>query len=1079
MDPSGAIIPGANITARNIATGVERKSVSGATGDYSIPGLPIGQYTVTADAAGFKTSMVTGLTLQVSQEARVNITLSLGTAADSIEVQATSPLLVTDSSSVGQVIENVSIANMPLNGRAFWQLAQLTPGAVYTPGGSDIASGGQGIRASRIGLRISGSSRLGAGWLLDGFDITEYELGSTSITPSTDALEEFKVMAGSMSAEYGPPSVINAALKSGSNQFHGAAYEYIRNQDIQARNFFSPTVPPLKRNQFGATIGGPIKHDKIFFFGDYEGGRTRQGTTFNSNVPTLQELAGDFTGARPIFDPLTTAVNPANPSQYIRTQFPNNVIPTSRLSPQALYFKSWFPTPNNGPGLYAYSPALMLDTDKFDIKVSPHLSTKDNLVSRYSYVDNTEQDQQGYPALGYYPLHSRAQNAALSYVHIFSPSVTGEVTYNYYRSYFLLLNASSFNGQDVVSKAGITGFEGISSLQPAAPALNLSGYTSLLGSTDNRPKANRIRTYQYRSALTWAHGNHFMKFGAQLSHQAHAFFHGQGSQGSFSFNGQYTQNPLSTGNTGDAFADFLLGDPNSVTRSTPLQIYGNTGNFWAFYGQDDYKLTHNLTLNVGLRWELNSFFNGIRGQTDAFDFATGKLIIPTVNGTPDLTAQPQEAQIWSVFQPLLETSEQKGLPWSIRYPDHRDPAPRIGLAWRPFSNDKWVVRSAYGIFYIYPDTNQTQSQIAAPPFQLTQTINNDVPTATTLMPSRNLANFFLGQSLAVLNATPAITTGGTNYRSAYTQTWNLNLQHDFGNNLGAEVAYVANKGTRLSALSTYNIPLPGPGNVQARRPYQNWGVIRYLIWGGSSTYQSLQAKLEKRFSRGFSFLGSYTFSKCIDGPGSEEGGAPAYYLDNLYKGLCTYDVPHNFVTSYVWELPFGRGRHLFSSAPRAVNFVIGGWQWQGINTVQSGVPYSASISTDRANTAVSQNPDAIAPPVVLGNPTCWFFVSANPSCKTLLPNQVDTFTLPAQYVYGNAGRNILRNGRLIQLDTALSKNFKLTESKSFDFRAQVYNLTNTPSFNTPNTNTNLATGGQVTSTRNQPRLLEFGLKFNY
>src|SRR5207302_3510482 len=268
---------------------------------------------------------------------------------------------------------------------------------------------------------------------------------------------------------------------------------------------------------------------------------------------------------------------------------------------------SWFPTPNNWPNRFAYAPALSLDTDKFDIKVSPRLTAKDSIVSRYSYVANTEQDPQGYPALGFYPLHSRSQNIGLSYVHTFSPSLTGELNLNYYRTFFLLLNASRFNGQNVVQQAGITGYEGISDLQPAAPLINLSGYASLAGSTDNRPKANRIRNYQYRSAFTWAHGKHLTKFGAQLSHQAHAFFHGQSSQGSATFNGQYTQNPLSAGNPGDAFADFLLGDPSSMGRSTPLQIYGNTGNFWAFYGQDDYRITRNLTLNVGLRWELNSF----------------------------------------------------------------------------------------------------------------------------------------------------------------------------------------------------------------------------------------------------------------------------------------------------------------------------------------------------------------------------------------------------------------------------------------------------------------------------------------
>ena len=261
-DPTGAIVPHATVVAKDLATGLEKKAESNESGDYSIPLLPIGQYTVTGEAAGFKTSTITGLTLQVNQEARVDIKLAIGSAAETVQVEAASPVLVTDDSSVGQVVENVAIANMPLNGRAFWQLAQLTPGAVYSPGGQDIASGGTGIRASRIGLRISGSSRLAAGWLLDGFDITEYELGSTSITPSTDAIDEFKVLAGGMSAEYGEPSVINAALKSGSNSFHGSAYEYLRNTDIESRNFFSPTNPPLKRNQFGTTIGGPIKHDK-------------------------------------------------------------------------------------------------------------------------------------------------------------------------------------------------------------------------------------------------------------------------------------------------------------------------------------------------------------------------------------------------------------------------------------------------------------------------------------------------------------------------------------------------------------------------------------------------------------------------------------------------------------------------------------------------------------------------------------------------------------------------------------------------------------------------------------------------
>lgn len=1079
-DPTGAVVVSANVVVRNVATGLQRKTVTNESGDYSISLLSIGQYTVTAEAAGFKTSTISGLALQVNQEARLDIRLALGSATESIQVTAATPVLVTDGSSVGQVVDNAAIANMPLNGRAFWQLAQLTPGAVYTPGGSDISAGGQGIRATRIGLRISGHSRLAGGWFLDGFDITEYELGSTSITPSTDALEEFKVQSGGMSAEYALPSVINAALKSGSNEFHGSVYEYLRNEKIQARNFFAQSMPSLKRSQFGATFGGPIKRDKVFFFGDYEGGRTRQGTTFNSTVPSVQQLNGDFTGGRPVFDPLTTRQNPANPSQFIRDQFPSNTIPANRQSPQALYFKPWFPVPNNGPTRFVTSPPLAMDTNKFDIKISAQVTSKDSLASRYSFIDNTEQDPQGFPALGYYPLRSRSQNAGLSYIRSFSPRVTTELAFNYYRMFFYFLNASNFNGKDVISQAGITGYGGLSSMQPAGPQIIASGYTTVAGSTDNRPKANRIRTYQYRSSLTWASGRHNMKFGAQLSHQAHAFLNGNSSQGMFTFNGQYTQNPLSAGNTGDSFADYLLGYPQTVRRSTPQNIFGASGDFWHFYGQDDYRVTRNLTLNLGLRWELNSWFSGIRGQTNAFNFATGKVIIPTRNGSPDLTAQPWISTYWPLFRPLLETSEEHGLPWSIRSPDYRCPGPRIGFAWRAFGSDKWVVRSAYGIFYIYVDTNLLQPLYRTPPFNLVQDLENDRPTATTMTPVRNLANYFLGQPLASLSATPFLTTAGTSYRYSYTQTWNLNVQREIAGGIAAEVAYVANKGTRLGTGSAGNIPQAGPGNVQPRRPYPQWGVFLLQQWGGSSTYHSLQAKFEKRFSQGLSFLGSYAFSKCLDVPGSEEGAAPATYLDNLNKGPCSYDVPHNFVTSYVWELPFGKGRKFFSKAPRAVDFLVGGWQWQGINTFQSGVPYTVTINTDRANTGQSgQRPDVTGPPVQPRTLGCWYFTAANPACRAALPNQADTFALPAQYTWGNSGRGILRGDGLVQLDMSLIKTFKVTESKSFQFRAQVFNMTNTPTFGNPGGTWNLATGGQVSSTRNQPRLFEFGLKFSF
>ncbi len=1078
QDQTGGVVVGATVKAANTATGQERSVLTDQAGEYSIPLLPIGEYRLTAEASGFKTATISGLVLQVNQEARVDVTLQVGATAETISVEASAPLLSTDTSSVGQVIENKSIVNMPLNGRAFWQLAQLTPGVVFTPGGNDITAGGQGIRATRIGLRISGSSRLAGGWFLDGFDITEYELGATSITPSTDALEEFKVQSGGMGAEYALPSVINAALKSGTNSFHGSFYEFLRNEKLEARNFFANNKTPLKRNQFGATLGGPIRRNHTFFFADYEGSRTRQGTTFNYVTPTAAELGGDFSGGRPVFDPLTTQQNAQG--QFVRNPFPGGAIPANRQSAQALFFKPVFQLPNSGANRFVYSPALALDTDKFDVKVNPKLSERDNLVSRYSFVHNEESDPAAYPALGVYPLRSRSQNAGLSHYHTFRPNLTSELTFNYYRTFFFFLNASNFNGQDVVAKAGIQGFEGVSSLQPAHPQINLSGFRAVEGSTDNRPKANRIRTYQYRGSLSWNHGKHDVKVGAQLSHQAHAFLNGNASQGTFNFDGRYSQNPTSPGNTGNAFADFLLGYPNSVQRAFPIQIFGVNGNFWGFYGQDNYRVSRSLTLNLGLRWEFNSFFNGIRGQINAFDFDTGKVIIPTKNGSPDLDVQPGVRQILPVFRDLIETSEEKGLPWSLRPPSRRDVAPRVGFAWRPGGTDKWVVRSAYGIFYVYPDSNIVLGQVRTPPFLILQVINNDVPTATTLVPRRTLTNYFLGQPLVDRNATPNISTGGTEYRTTYTQTWNFLVQREFSKNMAAEIGYVANKGTRTQHSSNYNVPDPGPGNVQARRPYRNWGVLDYKIWGGSSTYHSLQAKLEKRFSRGYSFLASYSWSKCLDKPGTEEGGSPVYYLDDLNKGPCGFDVPHNFVTSYIYELPFGKGHHFLSNAGRVADFLVGGWQWQGINTLQSGVPYSVGISVDQANTGVGgQRPNVVGTPIEPRNLGCWYYTSSNPGCRTLLPGQADAFVLPAQFTYGNAARNIFHGHGLVQLDMSLIKSFRITESKSVDFRAQAFNVTNTVSFSNPSGTVNLATGGLVTSTRNKARVFEFGLKVNY
>jgi hypothetical protein len=1050
-DTQGGVIPNTSITVLQTETGQSRETTSGPTGNYTIPNLSIGNYRITASVAGFKKTVLPSITLQVNQRAEVDLTMEVGTLSEEVTVSAQAPLLATESTSVGQVVENRSIESLALNGRQFWQLVALTPGASYTPGSDRTRTGGGSIRSSAVNVQINGTGFIYNGWLLDGTDITEYEQGGTNVQPNVDALEEFKVLSANMPAEYGhTPNFVSATMKSGTNRFHGTLFEFVRNDKVDARNFFAVTKNPLRRNQYGGTVGGPIRKDKVFFFADLERTNQREAQVFNDVLPTAAMRAGNFSGQKALIDPLTGAA------------FPGNIIPANRIASQAQFFLKYMPSQSEG----VFNAPQSLDVYKGDIKTDAALTEKDHIMGRYSIQDNLEADPNQYPSLGIQNLHSRAQSIAFTWTRIFTPKWLNELRFGYYRDYFLF--GAVLPGTNFDQLAGITGYEQ-TQLNPSFPLINVSGYTGFSGSGSNSlPKSNRIRTFQYADAVSYSTGKHEIKFGAQLYHQTHTFFNGQTQEGSFSFTTQYT---------GNAFGDYLLGYPASVTRAYPLSLYGNNGNEWAVFGEDTYKVARNLTLNLGLRWARNPFFNGTQGQTSAFDYATGKVIVPMVNGKLiDPVVQPEVPLLLPLFSDRLIGTDQLGLPQSIRKTGSGQWLPRVGLAWQP--SDRIVVRSAYGIFDEFLDTNMTLQWAKVPPFETTQTINNTTPA-----PAFNWANPFQGQPLVAANPNPGqpcsfglvlnscsqpnVYSGLPQMQQTYIQQWNLAVQTQLMANLSLEAAYVGNKTTHEQLISVPdNVPAPGAGTIQTRRPYPQWGQFYLGLSNGNATYNALQVKVEKRFSHGYQMLLSFSHSKCLD-EGSNQAAPLTVNMLKANHAPCDYDLPNDLTISSVYELPFGTGRKFLANTNRFVNGAFGGWEVAGIFMSRTALPFTPTISSDNANTGIgSQRPNVVGDASVANpSPTLWF----NPSA----------FAIPTKYTYGNGGRNILRSDGLVELDVTLKKNFLITESKRLEFRAEAFNITNTPTFSAPNATIGSSSAGIITSTLNAGRVMQGALKLYF
>ncbi|SFS07238.1 Carboxypeptidase regulatory-like domain-containing protein [Granulicella pectinivorans] len=1051
-DPSDSVVPGATVKVTNMGTNITQTAVTNESGEFVITPVQAGIYSLSITAAGFETTTASNIEVQVGQIVREDMKLRIGASNISVEVTTAAALLSTDSATIGQVITNKQLTELPLNGRGFFKLAQLTPGAaLLAPTGNSLA-----IRPEVVdGNTISGIRGSATSFLLDGVDVSEQHQGGTFIQTSIDALQEFSVTQSPYSAEYNRGGAFfNATTKGGTNRFHGGVFEFIRNDKLDARNYFALTRQILKRNQFGVNLGGPISvphlydgKDRTFFFVNYEGQRLRQGLIFNSIVANSAQRTGNF-GTKTIYDPLlTTTVG----GTVVRVPFANNTIPTNRLSPQALAIQAYVPQVNTTTGTFSNTPSQAIDFDQFIVRLDHQINATNRLFARWVYVDNRETDPNASPQLGKASLTSIGQDIALGVITNIGANKVNEARVHYLPSHVRL--TAFLQGTDYNTKFGVAGFA--AQTRPGSggsfPDYSWSGYASLQGSAfDQRPKSQDRKAVEGTDNFTYLRGRQSLKAGVFFRYYQWLGYDSQTYAGQFSFNGNAS---------GDAYADFLLGYPSSVARAYPADNFGGQATYKQFYFQDDIRLTSKLTINAGLRYEYSPWLGGYKGQIGTFDPTQAKPIIVSGPGAvPDLTAQYAAPAAYQFFGQYIQTSSQAKLPSNITYTDKTQFGPRLGVSYALTS--KTIVRGGFGMFY-EPEGTSGRVNLNTLPYRLAETVNQ----TQNVVPTRTLANFFLGTALGSAQANPTLNPSKTRLKMGYNEHYSFGIQQQLSKKDVFEVGYVGNRGVHLNGSNDFNDPTPGAGSIQARRPYQPWGTIGFNTQDTSTSYHSLQMKIDHRASHGLSGLVSYTYSKFM-----QFNQSPALGGNTGYEyAVSPYDVPHNVAASGSYEIPVGRGRHFLNHSNTLVNSVLGGWQIQTIIVVRSGVPFTAVISGDRANTGVGGQRPNLNPaggnPAFVKSVATWFDKSK--------------YVVAPLYTYGQVRANTLRTDKVRQYDASIFKNFAMPRESTLSFRAEFFNVSNTTSFNAPNSTIDATAGGQITSTSVPSRDIQFALKYNF
>jgi Carboxypeptidase regulatory-like domain len=1065
-DSSGGVLPGVTIVAECQAIGFRLERVTDDSGKFLFPALPVGGYNIYAHREGFKRYSQKGLVLQIGQVLRLELTLQSGDITEEINISASESSLQTTSAEVSDVIEHKQIVELPLNGRQFLQLALLSEGVIKPPGGTRGAAMQQAGDLVNVAGQRSGHNI----YMLDGVKITDEYFNNMVISPSVDAIREFKIQKSMYAAEFGgkASALIQVATKSGANEYHGSLFEFLRNDAFDAKNFFDDPrkpIPPFRQNQFGGSLGGPViipnvykGKNRSFFFVNYEGQRIRKSVTKTFSVPTAAVRAGDFSGLAPIYDPTTTAADGS------RSAFADNRIPADRIDPIAVALLSKIPLPNQPGNVQNLIAALKetADVNQFNLRLDHQLTSRDQIFGRLTTYraralqpyGASQLNESLVPGFGR-ELTTKTNNVALSHTHTFTNNVLNE-----FRFGWLGVSggqASLNQGVDFASSAGLQGVTK-DPRDVGFPQVTFGGLYSAVGDPVNIITRNN-QSYEFFDNVLIQRGAHKIKFGGYFFYLKFMPSNPEAARGVLAFTNRWTSSQAGLTN-GNAFADFLLGAPSSAQVGIGRGDEDARTNWLHVYGQDDWEVTPRLTVNVGLRYEINQHMRAVDNRLSAIDL--------TVPGGRFVIASDSAGRINPAANALLPlipiphvTSAAAGWERGLLQPDYNRIAPRLGVAWKAPGKHDTVVRAGFGIYLNQWAYSVQQALARNLPFFLVKNVNI---AADALRPTATTAN------ILTTNASGSI--GGNNmdhdYRIEYNEAWSLSVQHLLTPATMIEAAFLGSRTVGADNSTVRNVPLPGPGPINARRPIPSLSNFNSIRWDGWSTYNSLTLKLERRLARGLAVNGNYTWSKSIDDASDPGGTAFESNLpQNVHdlpseKALSSFDHRHRFVASFVYELPLGSG--ISGWKQRALT----GWQTSGIASWHTGAPFTVNLGVDQANIGAgpAQRPNVLRNPNLSGgrSPERWFDTAA--------------FRLPAAFTFGNAGRNIVYGPAYSGVDFSLQKETSLTERVRLKFRVEAFNLFNHPNFDAPNRIAFTPNFGRVFSA-DAPRQLQFVLKMEF
>ena len=1071
-DPSGAVIRDAELTAVQAETGLTRSTTTDRNGSYVLLELPVGHYSLRVAAKGFQQYVQDGITLNVNETASVSPRLAIGSEKEQVLVRADAEMIEPTVTSMGKVVQQQELENLPLNGRNFSQLGLLQPGVVpLTPG---IAEAGGSLRNGQA-YAVNGQRPESNNFLIDGANNFNGVDGGFVLKPPVDAISEFRIITHGANAEFGGAlgSTTNIITRSGTNHLHGALWEFLRNDAVDANNYFAQTKEPLKQNQFGASAGAPIIKDKTFIFGFYEGFRNRQGETALTTVPSLKQRGGDFSELCPEGFTAGFCRNPSHQlfNVFANAPYPNNQVPQGQFNSVSKNLLSFFPLPNAGTNLFSTTQTLNNNTDQFGIKVDHYLDSRDTLSFRYMFNQLSQLDplSPGGASVPGFPVgeDQRAQNFVAQETHTFSPTLVAVGRFSFLRNKFL------FGEHEDHQPPSSLGFQYEPSLDVAAgpPFIQVNGY-STVGDPITGPRNTYENVFDYSGSLSWVRGRHEFKFGGGYQHQQINVLQGIATNGFFVF----VPFPVT-----DAFASFLTGQPVVFLQGIGDFSRGIRGNNANWYVEDTYKVSSRFTINAGVRYELPEPYTEIHNRQSLFEPGKKSQVIPNA---PAGLVYPGDA----------------GVPKGLIPTDKKAFAPRIGVAWDPKGDGKTVITSEYSIFYEPYYTGQggpLQTPVSAPPY---------LGTPQVSLP--NFADPFNGHPPAPGTFTTPLTnlTLAPKLSLPYSQDWDLNLQHSFGADWLFEIGYVGTKGTHLPRFIEANPavfvpgtangqPISNSSNADQRRLYSGctladspsscqFSSTGEIASAANSSYNALEASMRKRYSHGLSFLLSYTWSKAIDDVSSfnitgsaakpvagENDLAQNPFDLGAERGLSLFDARNRFVASYEWALPFWtHGHNWYQQA-------LGGWRLNGIGTLMSGTPFTVFDSNDVA--AQGSAPEitgfSAQRPDLVGNSnngprtvSSWLNASAF--------HRLDPTADAGKF--GTEGRNVNIGPGYADWDFGALKNFRVTESKQFQFRAELFNVLNRANFRLPDSDISSPTFNHVLASQ-APRQVQFALKFLY